>query len=281
MRTQVRRSLMSFATAAVAAGIFVAASQTVGQAQGGAIVRTSWDKKPDFNGIWQAINTANWDLEDHNGARSPVVAAGNWLSIPPGMGVVEGGPIPYKPEALVQREKNRKAALTGNVGYDETRDPEANCYLPGIPRATYMNYPFQIFQSPGRMWMVYGFSYARREIHLLPKPVEAPIEFWMGTSNGRWEGDTLVIDVTGNIADTWFDRAGNFHTDALKVTERYTMIDKDHLNYEATIEDPNVFTRPWKISMPLYRRIDRNMQVLEFKCAEFTEEFWWGDLRKK
>ena len=233
-----------------------------------------------MNGIWQAVNTANWNLEDHNGEQAPVIAAGMWAAIPPGQGVVEGGPIPYKPEALAQREKNRKNALTGKLGYDTTRDPEANCFLPGIPRATYLPYPFQIFQGPNRMWMIYQFSYARREVNI-GKVVEAPIDFWMGTSNGKWDGDTLVVDVTGLIPDTWFDRSGNYHSDALHVTERFTMIDKDHINYEATIEDPNVFTRPWKISMPLYRHIEKNAQLLEFKCAEFTEEFWWGEYRGK
>ena len=128
--------------------------------------------------------------------------------------------------------------------------------------------------------MIYQYSYARREINL-GKVVEAPIDFWMGTSNGRWEGDVLVIDTTGNLPDTWFDRSGNYHSDALKVTERFTLIGKDHINYEATIDDPMIFTRPWKISMPLYRRIERNAQIFDFKCAEFTEEFWWGMYRKK
>jgi hypothetical protein len=102
----------------------------------------------------------------------------------------------------------------------------------------------------------------------------------MGWSNGRWEGETLVIDTTGFNDLSWFDRAGNFHSDALHVVERLTAIDQDHLNYEATIEDPNVFTRPWKISMPLYRRIEKNAQILEYKCVEFAEDLIYGQLRK-
>ena len=279
MHTQWRRFLTRVAPAAVVVVVavgLVAVIQRPVQTQGGAIPRTSWDKKPDLNGIWQALSTANWDLEAHEGGPSPVFVTGVWGARPPGMSVVEGGTIPYRPEALAKREQNRQNALTGTPGRDLNADPELNCFLPGVPRATYLPHPFQIFQSPNRMWMVYQYSYARREIFMNGNK-EAPIESWMGWSNARWEGDTLVIDVTGLNDQTWFDRAGNYHSEALHVIERYTMIDRDHITYEATIEDPNVFTRPWTISLPLYRRIEENVQLLQFRCAEYVEEFLYGE----
>jgi hypothetical protein len=271
----------SFTTLAGALAIaLIAASPSLVQTQGGPIPRNSWDKKPDMNGIWQAMNTANWDLEEHEGAPPSVLVTGAIGARPPGMSVVEGGTIPYRPEALAQRELNRKNSMPGKTGRHLTADPELNCFLPGVPRATYLPHPFQIFQSPNRMWIVYQFSYARREIFMDGKE-EAPIDTWMGWSNARWEGDTLVVDVTGHLPQTWFDRAGNYHSDALHVVERYTMIDRDHITYEATIEDPKIFTRPWKISMPLYRRIDKNAQLLQFRCVEYTEEFFWGEYVSK
>ena len=237
------------------------------------------DGKPDLNGIWQAMNTANYDLEDHGAAPSPFLLAGAIGAIPPGESVVEGGRIPYRPEALVKRNENRKNAVPGKPGRNLAADPELNCFLPGVPRATYLPHPFQIFQSQKVIWILYQYSYARREIPL-GTATEAPSESWMGWSNGRWDGDTLVVDVTGFNDQTWFDRAGNHHSDALHVIERYTPISAYHLMYEATIEDPKVFTRPWKLAMPLYRRIDRNARVLEFKCPELVEELHLGQYRK-
>jgi hypothetical protein len=242
------------------------------------IPRTA-DGKPDLNGIWQAMNTANYDLEDHGAGQSPVLLTGAVGAIPPGDSVVEGGRIPYRPEALSKRNENRKNAIPGKPGRNLDADPEVNCFLPGVPRATYLPHPFQIFQSSKVIWMLYEYSYARREIPV-GNPTEAPYESWMGWSNGRWEGDTLVVDVTGFNDQTWFDRAGNYHSDALHVVERYTPISAYHLMYEATIEDPKVFMRPWKITMPLYRRMDRNVRLLEFKCPELVEELHLGQYRK-
>ncbi|HEY5617981.1 MAG TPA: hypothetical protein VIK60_08550 [Vicinamibacterales bacterium] len=237
------------------------------------------DGKPDLNGIWQAMNTANYDLEDHGAGPSSVIVTGAVGAILPGESVVEGGRIPYRPETLAKRDENRRNSMPGKHGRNLEADPEVNCFLPGVPRATYLPHPFQILQSPTVMWIVYQYSYARREIPL-DKAMEAPYESWMGWSNGRWEGDTLVVDVTGFNDQTWFDRAGNYHSDALHVIERYTPISAYHMVYEATIEDPKVFTRPWKITMPLYRRIDRNVRLLEFKCPELVEELHLGEYRK-
>ena len=282
MRTQVGRPLLIIAGGAAIAIALILAGRTATSAQvlaSSQFPRTSWDRKPDFNGIWQAIGSANWDLEDHGGAASPILVAGVWLAVEPGLSVVEGGTIPYKPEALAKREENRKNAAPGRTGRFTTADPEYNCWLPGVPRATYLGKPFEIFQGPNRMWIVYEYSYARREIFMNGKE-EAPIESWMGWSNARWEGDTLVVDVTGLMDTTWFDRAGNYHSDALHVIERYSPIDATHINYEATIEDPNIFTRPWKITFPLYKRIEKNLRLLEFKCPEYVEELFWGEYRK-
>jgi hypothetical protein len=241
---------------------------------------------PDLNGIWQAMNEADYDLEAHNAEpamavrpgpfgpvpAAPVLALGAVGAVPPSLGVVEGGEIPYKPEALAQKKKNQENWLTS--------DPEIKCYLPGVPRATYIAQPFRIFQNSQQIFFAYQFAGAVRNI-FLKNPGPAPVDSWMGQSVGHWEGNTLVVDVSGMNDQSWFDRAGNFHSDALHVVERYTLKNHDTISYEATIEDPNVFTRPWKISMPLYRRQEKNAQLLDFKCVEFVEELMYGKYRKK
>ena len=202
-----------------------------------------------------------------------VLALGAAAGVPASIGVVEGdGQIPYKAEAAALRKDN------GNNWID--RDPELKCYLPGIPRAMYMPYPFQIVQSADTVLMTYEFASASRIVRMNSQE-KSPAPAWMGWSIGRWDGETLVIDVTDHMEETWFDRAGNYHSDALKVTERYTAIDSNTLQYEATMEDPKVFSRPWKISMPLYRRREPNMQLMEYKCVEFAEELMYGHLRKQ
>lgn len=230
------------------------------------------DGKANLNGIWQALNTANWDIQEHAARAGQAVALGAIGAVPGGLGVVEGGEIPYLPAAAAKKKENFESRLTA--------DPEVKCYMPGVPRATYMPYPFQIVQTPQSILMAYEYAGATRTIHMDKAPAN-PVESWMGHSVGRWEGDTLVVDVTGLNDQTWFDRAGNFHSDALHVVERYTPLSPDALAYEATIEDPKVFSRPWKISMPLYRRLDRNVQLMEFKCVEFVEELMYGHLRKQ
>jgi hypothetical protein len=230
------------------------------------------DNRPNLNGIWQSMNEANWDIQPHAANFGRVVALGAADAVPPGLGIVDGGEIPYLPSALAQKRQNFEKRLS--------LDPEIKCYLPGVPRAMYQNRPFQVIQSSSVIMMVFEFAGAVRTINM-GKPTEAPADSWMGWSNGRWEGETLVIDSTGFNDMSWFDRAGNFHSDALHVVERITATSPDHLNYEATIEDKNVFSRPWKISMPLYRRKERNAQVMEFKCVEFVEELIYGHLRKQ
>jgi hypothetical protein len=270
------RSRLTAATIASALAIVavVALSETPVFTQARAPYRAprTPDGKPNLNGIWQAMNAANWDVEDHSARQGPTVALGASFSVAPGLGIVEGGTIPYRPEALAKRNENRANWLT--------RDPEIKCYLPGIPRATYQGYPFQIVQGPQQVLMAYEFGNASRIVYM-NSTEQSPSDFWMGWSRGRWEGETLVVDVTGLVEDTWFDRAGNFHSDALHVVERYTATGPDHLLYEATIEDPKTFTRPWKMSMPLYRVMDKNAQLLEYLCVEFAEELMYGHLSKQ
>jgi len=240
---------------------------------------------PDLNGIWQALGEAFYDLERHmakaslqvrEGPHGPIpakraLAFGAVGSVPPGMGVVEGGKIPYTPEALILRDENQANWLD--------RDPEVKCYLPGVPRATYMPYPFQIFQGDNDLFMSYQYANAARNIYT-NDPGEAPIDTWMGQSVASWDGDTLVLDVTGLHPGSWLDRAGNHHSDKLHVIERYTPMGPNHLLYEAIIEDPEVYTEPWKISLPLYRRMEQDFQILDFKCVEFVEELLYGKWRR-
>jgi len=209
--------------------------------------------QPDLEGIWQAVNTAVWNLEDHSAD----------LGIPAGQGVVEGGEIPYKPEALARRDANFETRATA--------DPESKCHMVGTPRINYMPYPFQIAQSVNEVALLYEYVHTVRHVRLNSDHPEGEIEWIMGDSRGKWEGDTLVVDVTHFSGDSWFDRAGNYHSNQLHVVERYTRTGPDHIQYEATIEDPQVFTRPWKISMPLYRRIEPNVQLLEYECQAYLE----------
>jgi len=269
----------------VAAGVWWTPQPLLGQARRPALPRTA-SGKPNLNGIWQALNTANYDLEAHMAkaamAMRPgpvvpvpakeVVALGAVGAVPAGLGVVEGGEIPYKPEAAAKKKENQENWLT--------RDPEIKCYLPGVPRATYMPFPFQILHSEKALFFAYEYAGAVRDI-FLKDPGPAQVDSWMGQSVGRWEGDTLVVAVTGFNDQSWFDRAGNWHTENMKVVERYTMTGPDHIQYEATIEDPAVFTRPWKISMPLYRHVNKDARLGQFKCVEFVTELMYGHLRKE
>jgi hypothetical protein len=221
------------------------------------------DGKPDFNGIWQALNSAGVNLEDHTGA----------LNARPGFSLVEGGAIPYRPDALKKRQEN----FVGREKYDLA---EAACYLPGVPRAMYMPYPFEIIQTPNLVAMNFEFAHARRNIVTgSSKHPEGYPDFWMGDSRGRWDGDTLVIDTTNLDERTWLDHSGNFHSDALHVVERLTLADPTHIQYEATLEDPKVFTRPWKISMPLYKILDKNQRILEYECVYYLQDLKYGNAR--
>ncbi len=214
------------------------------------------DGKPDLSGFWQTLNTAAWDIQDHGAS----------LGVPAGQGVVEGNEIPYQPWALARKNENFQNRRTA--------DPETKCFQPGVPRITYMPYPFQIVQTADYVALLYEYIHTTRHIYVDGSPhPKGPINYWlMGDSRAHWEGTTLVVDVIHFTDQTWLDRAGNFHSDALHVVERYTPTGRDHMLYEATIEDLKVFTRPWKMSMPLYRRQERNLQLLDYECYMLLEE---------
>ena len=230
-----------------------AVQAAVAGTQAGPIPRSA-DGKPNLSGIWQALNTAAWDIQGHSAQKD----------VPAGQGVVEGNVIPYQPWAAEKKKEN--------FANRATADPETRCFLPGVPRIMYMPYPFQIFQTPTYLAFVHEYVHAVRHIYVngTAHP-RGPIDWWMGDSRGRWEGDTLVVDVVHFNDQTWFDRAGNFHSEALHLIERYTLISPDHINYEVTVEDPKVFTRPWMMKMILYRRKEPNAQLLEHECYAFDE----------
>jgi hypothetical protein len=281
-----RRSMTAVAAAALAA-LWFAGIPTAGQTPSAnqfppyKAPRTA-DGKPNLNGIWQSFTTANWDILAHAAQPGPhPELMGAWGAAPGGQGIVEGNEIPYQPWAAAKQKENFDKRMVVKVTNDphryDTGEPELQCYRPGVPRANYMPFPFQIFQTPGQIMIVYEYKGAVRTIYMNSKE-EAPSDTWMGSSNGRWEGETLVVDVTGFDEHSWFDRAGNFHSDALHVVERYTPVSPYHLQYEATIEDSKVFTRPWKISFPIYRRVEPNVQLVEFNCVPFVEEMMYAPL---
>jgi hypothetical protein len=243
-------------------------------------------KHPDLNGVWQVLNTANWNIEPHAASAAlqmrpgpvtpvpakDVLALGAVGSVPAGLGVVEGGTIPYTAEAKKQRDENKADWIH--------RDPEIKCYLPGVPRANYMAFPFQIFQSEKATLIAYEYAGAVRNL-LFTDPGPAPVDSWMGQSVAKWDGDTLVVTVTGMNDSTWFDRAGNFHSPDMKVVERWTPTGPGVMRYEAEITDPATFTRPWKMSFNLYKRVGEDSRLQQFKCVEFVEELMYGHLRKE
>ena len=228
---------------------------------------------PDLSGIWQTMNTASWNLEGHIASKMPVTnILGALGGIPAGMSVVEGGEIPYLPEALEKRDQNRS---------DWTNlDPVAKCYIPGVPRSTYMPWPFQILQTDTEIFIAYEFGSNSRTIFMDRPGTEAPLPSWMGYSLGHWEDETLVVNVTKQVPDTWLDASGNYHGADLVVEERYTLVDENRIQYEATIDDPDVFSRPWTIKMPLYRRMEDGARLLEYKCVEFGEDLLYDHLRR-
>ena len=244
------------------------------------------DGRPDMNGIWQVLNEANYDLEPHMARHSlqlregpvgpvpsiPTLRMGAVGAVPGSLGViVGGGKIPYTPAARALKEENAANWID--------RDPEVKCYMPGVPRATYIPMPFQIIQSETDVFIAYQFAGAVRDIYL-DNPGPSQVDSWMGWSVGTWEGDTLVVDVTGIGDGSWLDRAGSHHSYQMHVVERYTMIGPNHIQYEATIEDPEVLTEPFTIAMPLYRRIEENARLMDFRCVEFVEELLFGEWRR-
>ena len=290
---QLSRTIIAAGLALIAAVICSDFRPVSGQAPAVYRPARTADGQPDLNGFWQALNTANWDIEEHGAQAAPYPnLVGAYLAQPAGLSIVEGGTIPYKPDALAKRNRYREERLQPDAlllenGLQDFADPEAKCFEGGVPRATYMPYPFQIVQAKDKVLIAYEYGgSSSRVVHLssdFAKTREGLInsESWMGQSVGRFEGNTLVADVQLFSHDIWLDRSGNFYGPGAHVVERYTPTSPFHLRYEATIDDPAVFTRPWKISMTLYRHVEPNMELLEFQCVPFAEEFLFGKFYKK
>jgi hypothetical protein len=236
--------------------LLACAAPATAQAPPSSIPRTA-DGKPDFSGIWQALTTASWDIQDHAAQKGA----------PGGPGIVVGNEIPYQPAALARKKQN----------YDRraTEDPVVKCYLPGIPRLLYMPHPFQIVQTPNELMMLFEFVHAVRFVFLSGQHPSGPIEWWLGDSRARWDGDSLVVDAVHFNDQTWFDNAGNFHSEALHLVERFTYLDADHVQYDVRVEDPKVFTRPWDMRVILYRRKEPNVQLYDYECYAFDYEKYY------
>jgi len=254
---KIRIGLVLLGAAAAAIVLFSGTALTAGGQQRdnarSAIPRAA-DGKPDLSGIWAVLNTADWNLLPHAASADG----------PGGLGVVVGNELPYLAGALAKKEENYRARMSA--------DTDAKCLLPGVPRVMYEPYPFQILQSADIVRMAFEYVHATRNIFMNTPHPKGPIEWWMGDSRGSWQGDTLVVDVVYVSGETWLDRAGDYHSPEMHVVERYTLIDRDHLQYEATIEDPKVFSRPWTMQMVLYRHVEANFELLEYDCIAFADE---------
>jgi hypothetical protein len=226
---------------------------------------------PRLDGIWQSLDN-DTNVEPHAAYASPRTDANAFDAAQPGLGLVVGGQIPYRPEA-------RAKQLT-NFADRVNLDPAAKCYMPGVPRANYMGRPLHIVQTEDHIFIAYEFAQASRTVYLNRPDFEAPVDSWMGHSIGRWEGDTLIIDVSAQVENTWLDRAGNHHSGALRVEERFKLEGPHHIRYQATLSDPAVYTKPWTIETMLYKQLKPNAQILDFRCVEFVEEWMYGELSK-
>ena len=198
---------------------------------------------PDISGIWQAKAAVGDDIEKS-------------IVDPPNK------KIPYLPAAAAKAKQNaaNKAKL----------DPIGKCYNPGLPRMIYMNYPIQIFQTPKYIPIVSEYSHTYGIIYMDGSPHVDYIPFWLGDSRGHWDGDTLVVDALSFNDQTWLDKAGNFHSDQLHLVERFTRTAADTLTFEATISDPKVFSKDWKISVPLTLDKKPNARLMEYECQELA-----------
>ena len=239
--------------AALVAGALLSTRALSAQDRSSLIPRTA-DGRPDFSGIWQTLSAADYDLEPHSGR----------TDAPPGPGIVEGQFIPYRAEALQRRQKNFEARASD--------DPRTKCFTLGTPRGIYSPDPFQIFQRSRDLTLVFQFGHSVRTIHTnATEHPKGPIGFWLGDSRGRWDGDTLVVDVADFNGETWLDRAGNFHSDQLHLVERWTFLDANTIQYNATLDDPTVYTRPWTLDAILHRHREPGFQLIENYC--FTLDY--------
>ena len=262
---------MNSSTLLLVFALLLAASAGAQPRSGSSDVPRLANGKPDLSGVWQAFTTANWNILTHGASAGPP-EYGTLLATPPGYGIVDGDEIPYLPPAAEQQRRNYENRFA--------EDPELKCYLPGVPRASYMPYPLQIFHSDDRLLIAYQFAGASRIVNL-DAPKLSAIDSWMGVSNGRWDGDTLVVDVSGFNGMAWLDRAGNHASAALEVVERYTLAGPDAIDYSATLEDPQTFSRPWTMRFRLVRNPNPEQHLMEFKCVPFTEQLLYGEFYKR
>jgi hypothetical protein len=257
-----RRTITSWLAVAAIAAATAAITRPSAQVPAGVPIPRTADGKPNFAGVWQVLNTAAWNIQDHSAEYVPGIPI--QFAIPAGRGVVEGNEIPYNAAGLAKQRENLSTRAKA--------DPESKCFLPGVPRIMYTPFPFQIVQTPRQVSMLFEYVHATRNVFMDSPHPKGPIEWWMGDSRGRWDGDTLVVDVVHFNDQTWLDRAGNFLTPTAHLVERYRLMTPDHIAYEVTVEDPAIFTRPWKMSMPLYRRMEPTAQILDFECYTFGED---------
>ena len=290
---QLSRAVAKMSTFVLIAMLWGQAAPVIAQTHAPYKAARTADGQPDLSGIWQSLNTANWDIEEHGAAPAPYAdLVGAYLAQPAGLSVVEGGTIPYTSEGLAKRNRYRAERLHPDPlllenGTEDLADPEAKCFQGGVPRVTYMPYPFQIIQNKDAVLIAYEYSGSSTRVVRLGNDLEKTraalinTDSWMGQSVGRFEGDTLVVDVRWFSHEIWLDRSGNFYSEGAHVEERYTPLSPYHLRYEATIDDPKIFTHPWKLSMILYKHIEPDMQLLEFECSPFADDFVYGKLYKK
>jgi len=256
-----KRAVASILTAATAVALCVAAPRATGQSAASPYSppRLS-DGTPDFRGIWQARSLAYIDLEGLGSSGDAKPVTKSIVVDPP------DGKIPYLLDALKQRDANFKNRVTA--------DPTANCYQAGVPRAILLPTPFQFVQSIGNLAIVYTDNHAYRIVDASSIPHDDGIDFFMGDSRGHWEGDTLVVDVTDLGDQTWLDEAGDFHSDQLHVVERYTLLSPDTMRYEARLEDPKTYAKPWTIRLLLYRDKSPGARITEDECLEGADGRW-------
>lgn len=247
-------SLLSPLRACLVVAPMLVAVAVSAQTPAPAAIPRTYDGKPDLSGIWQAFVTAEWNIQDHAAS----------LGVPAGQGIVDGNEVPYQLWAATRKDEHFRNR--------HTADPSSRCILPGIPRIFYQPFPFQIVQTPAHIAILFEYAHATRNIFMNSPHLPGPLEWFMGDSRGKWEGDTLIVDVTYFTDRTWFDKVGNFHSDALHLVERYTMPGPDHLQYEVTVDDPKVFTRPWTMRIPFYRRKEPRVRLLEYECYMYQQE---------
>jgi hypothetical protein len=254
-----------FAAVAFLVAAAALAPSASGQGRGAYTPSKGWDGHADLTGIWEAFGAPAGDSIEARNAAWGIRATLGSVTDPP------GGLLPYKPEAVAKRNANFK----NRAQLDSTN----KCYMPGVPRLMYMGYPFQIFQSSKFVIVASEYMHTYRTIYVDGSKHLDSVDFYDGDSRGHWEGDTLVVDVTNFNDQTWFDKAGNYHSDALHVVERFTRTSADTMTYTASVEDPKVFTRAFTITVPMFRHTETNARLLEYECQSYREDEASGNPR--